>query len=456
MTGHWTPVTGNLDLIMATMRLEEPKVTADFLPGFGEQEFTKLSELAEGRILAGKRQAAFDSYRAIRTPTVRDEEWRRTDPARLELGRFARMPDLQPVGAGPAGPWDAEFDVVIGIDDRGYSITDRTGLLKSGGCSVLPLAKAAETMADVLDRYFMGAALPPVERKFTQLNSAFWNFGLLVHVPSKAVIEKGLLLRYGHGVSGRAVLPRLLVVVEDGAELRMVEHFQSPDEAVLACIDAREMYVGRNASLKLTSIQEWGEKTVHIGEDWARVGRDGRIEWNTLTLGGAISKMTVGCDVAAQNANAYLTGLFFAHGDQHFDQRTIQLHSSPDTYSNLLYKGAVKDKGVSVYQGIIKAKPGAIRVDAYQMNNNLVLNEGARADSLPGLEIDADDLKCSHGATSGTLDDEMLFYLRSRGIGEVEARRLIVSGFFEDVVARIPYATIQGLLREQIEKKINE
>jgi Fe-S cluster assembly protein SufD len=429
-------------------------VTADYLPGFGEQEFTKLLELAEGPVLAGKRRSAFDAYRTIRMPTVRDEEWRRTDPATFEFNKFRRMPDLVPVAAPPDSAWDEGFDVIVAISDSGYSIQDRSGVLKQGLCSVLPLARAAELAPDLLKRFMTGAAMPAADRKFTQLNEAFWNFGLLVHLPAGVTLERGVLVRYNHAASGAALLPRLLVVVEDGSELRMVEHYQSADAAEFLCAGAREMYVGRNASLKLTSVQEWGAKTAHIGEDWARVGRDGRIEWNTLTLGGRLSKMMVGCDVCEANANAYLTGLFFADGDQHFDQRTLQLHSSPDTYSNLLYKGAVKDRGHSVYQGIINAKPGAIRVDAYQINNNLVLNEGARADSLPGLEIDADDLKCSHGATSGTLDDEQLFYLCSRGISAVDARRIIVAGFFEDVVARIPFPFLQELLRGQIEKKI--
>jgi len=164
------------------------------------------------------------------------------------------------------------------------------------------------------------------------------------------------------------------------------------------------------------SLQEWGRGTYHIGEDWGRVERDARIDWVTLLLGGQVSKMMVGCDIHDVNSSAYLSGLFFADGQQHVDQRTLQLHSAPHTYSNLLYKGAVKDQGHSVYQGIIAAAPGAIKVDAYQMNNNLVLNDGARADSLPGLEIDADDLKCSHGSTMGNLDRDQIFYLQARGL----------------------------------------
>ena len=186
------------------------------------------------------------------------------------------------------------------------------------------------------------------------------------------------------------------------------------------------------------------------------VEQDGRVDWVTLSLGGRASKLMVGSDVCAPRAHAQLSGVFFADRDQHFDQRTLQLHTSPHTTSYLLYKGAVKDTGRSVYQGVINAKPGAIDVDAYQMNNNLILNEGARADSLPGLEIDADDLKCSHGSTMGTLDPEQLFYLQSRGLPAAEARRLVVAGFFEEVISQVPHAFVQERLREHIQLKMGD
>jgi Fe-S cluster assembly protein SufD len=184
----------------------------------------------------------------------------------------------------------------------------------------------------------------------------------------------------------------------------------------------------------------------------ARVGRDAQVDQINLNFGGKVSKVKFGSDLAGPNSAAELDGLFFTTGEQHIDQTTWQVHSSPDTYSRLLYKGAVRDTSQSVYQGIIKAKPGAIRVDAYQTNNNIVLNDGARAHTIPGLLIDADDLKCSHGATVGNLDPDQIFYLRSRGIEEAEARRLVMLGFFEEVIERIP----QDFIRERVQEIIRE
>lgn len=433
--------------------LQEDRVE-QVVPGF-DRESLDVACAGEPSALAAARRRAFEEFAAVPFPTARDEEWRRTDPALLPIASLRRLPALPALPSAGKDEWDDEFDVVVSVSDRGFYIEDRAGITRHGPIAVMSLAEAASKRPDLIENYLRGAALPARARKFELLNAAFWNFGLLVHVPKGHAMARGVLVRYALGSAGACLLPRLLVLAEDGAEARVVEHFTSPDGIEMGCFGAREFYAGQGASLKIVSVQEWGRSTVQVGEDWARVGRDGRADWVTLTLGGKVSKMMVGSDVSAPNANAYLSGVFFAEGDQHFDQRTLQLHSAPDTYSNLLYKGAVKDRGHSVYQGVINAKPGAIRVDAYQMNNNLILNEGARADSLPGLEIDADDLKCSHGATMGSLDPEQLYYLRTRGLPELEARRLIVGGFFEEVIAKVPYAFVQDRLREHIERKMS-
>jgi len=404
--------------------------------------------------IRAKRQAAFDAYQTIPMPTARDEEWRRTDPASIPFGDFDLLPALRPVAAGAEQELDTLFDVVVTVSERGYHITDRSGLLKSGGLVVCSLDEAAHQHAEAVARHVHGPALIEPNRKFTELNGAFWNFGLFIRIPAKAEIGKGVLVRYRLAKNQALLVPKLVVVAGEGSRANVVEVFESDDACPVLCIGARELYVGQAARLQLFGLQEWGRTSYHIGEDWAQVERDAQIDWVTLTLGTKVSKMTMGCDVRAPNANAYLSGLFFANRDQHVDQRTLQQHSAPHTYSNLLYKGAVKDQGHSVYQGIIAASPGAIKVDAYQMNNNLVLNTGARADSLPGLKIDADDLKCSHGSTMGNLDPEQLYYLRSRGFSDAEARKMLVLAFFEEIIAKIPYEFLQERIREDVHRKI--
>lgn len=420
----------------------------------GRFDESALAAVGEGDpLLRAKREEAYRAYAALPAPTARDEEWRRTDPALFPLSDLARPAALPALAQSEPGPWDDAFDVVVSIGDHGYHITDRTGAIARGQVRVWSLADAAAREPELVKRHLRGAAHVKGARTFTALTDAFWNVGLFIHVPAKTVVEKGILVRYEHRRAG-AVLPRLVMAVDAESQATVAEHYVSADGVAFAALASREMYVARGASLKVVSLQEWGDATYHIGEDWARIERDAKIEWVTLLLGGRVGKMMVGCDCHEPNSQAWLGGLFFADRAQHIDQRTLQLHSAPHTYSNLLYKGAVKDQGHSVYQGIIDASPGAIKVDAYQMNNNLVLNDGARADSLPGLEIDADDLKCSHGSTMGNLDPAQTFYLQARGIPEAEARRMLVEAFFEEVVACVPYAFMQERVREHVKRKM--
>jgi Fe-S cluster assembly protein SufD len=389
-------------------------------------------------------------------PTARDEEWRRTDPALFPLSDFTLLPANRAAagGAGSDPELEALFDVVVDVTTEGVMVADRTGVLAAGRLVVCSLEDAADRHAGLLENRLHGPAVIEADRKFVALNGAFWNVGLFVHVPAKTVIEQGVLVRYRIEQAGALLAPKLVVHAAEGSSLNVVETYTSDDATPVFCIAARELYVDQAARLQLFGLQEWGRSSYHIGEDAIQVGRDAQIDWVTLTLGTKASKMSVSCNVDAPNANAYMSGLFFADRDQHIDQRTLQQHSSPNTYSNLLYKGAVKDQGHSVYQGIIAASPGAIKVDAYQMNNNLVLNTGARADSLPGLKIDADDLKCSHGSTMGNLDAEQLFYLKARGFSDAEARRTLVLAFFEEVIAKIPYAFLQDRIRADVNGKI--
>lgn len=432
-----------------TTTLTTPTAT-DFLPGLDEAAFTLASAANEPSLLKAKREEAFAAYARTPSPTSRDEEWRRTDPALFPFGDCTPLPMLNLGPATAGGALDDQFDVVVTVTDTHFAITRR----QSSAVRVLSLADAALQCGDLLRAHLRGGALPAAPRKYNALVDAFWNFGLLIHAPAGAQIPRGVLVRYDLSAAGKMLLPRILIVAENGSLLSVAEYYRSKDGVPFLAAGSREMYVGDNAALKIVSLQEWGNEAVCIGEDWSQVGRDGKIDWVTLTLGAKVGKQMCGCDVRAPNANAFLSGLYFATGKQHFDQRTLQQHSSHHTYSNLLYKGAVKDEAHSVYQGIIAAGRGAIKVDAYQMNKNLVLSPNARADSLPGLEIDADDLKCSHGSTIGTLDPDQLFYLMSRGLARSEARQMLVNAFFEEVIQRVPYEYMQERIRHHVAEKM--
>ena len=423
---------------------------------FNELLFDGIVGAGEPQLLRAKREEALAAYQGMPTPTLTTEEWRRTDPASFPFDTVTPLPVLTAGSPRGACDWDDAFDVVVAVDDEGYSITDRNGVLGDNAIQVLSLADAATQWPDVVRERLQGTALPVDSDKFAALNQAYWNVGFCVRVADDTKLENGILFRYEHRQDGMATLPRLLVVLGARSEATIAERCVSPDGTTMLAVTTKELYVGEGGNLRLLSVQEWGDKTYLIDNGMGRVERDGTLEWLTLNFGTRVSKSKFGSDVAGPGSRAELDGIFFATGDQHLDQKTLQKHSSPHTYSRLLYKGAVKDRGHSVYQGIIQAKPGAIDVDSYQTNNNLVLNDGARADTIPGLLIDADDLKCSHGATIGNVDEEQVFYLRSRGLSDADARKLVIMGYFEEIVDRIPFEAMRDRVHAQIEKKLGE
>ncbi|NKB23625.1 MAG: Fe-S cluster assembly protein SufD [Kiritimatiellae bacterium] len=439
---------------MTTAQIAIPDQQVDFMPGFGEEQYSQLGVQDEPELLRAKREEAFRFYKNLPVPTNRTEEWRRTGPALFPFDSLKSLPQLKQAEYAGEGSWDKYFDVVVSIDDTSFSIHDRSGVLKKEVVFVLPLAEASIRFPDLVKKHLQGQALPADMGKIEALNSAFWNIGLFIYIPAKTDLKKGILIKHQHQTSGAILVPRLVAVVEEQSTAHITEHFLSVDDLSFMSITSKELYVQQAARLKIVTLKKWGNQSYHVASDMARVEKDAQVDLVTFNTGGKVSKMKFGSDVAGKNSAAELDGLFFGQDDQHFDQTTLQVHSSPDTYSRLLYKGVVKDKAHSVYQGVIQAKPGAIRVDAYQTNNNIVLNDGARADTIPGLLIDADDLKCSHGATIGNLDEEQIFYLRSRGLSESEARRIVLIGFFEEVIERIPQDFIRDHIHELINQKI--
>lgn len=423
------------------------------IAGFTEEAFALLPEPGNA-LLRGKREEALAAYLRIAAPTGFDEEWRKTDPSLFRFDTWCALP----IKAGTEfneSAWDDAFDVVVQIEGTSVSIQDRSGVLKSGQIYVASLHEAAERYPERVQQYLQGAALPATTDKFTALNGAFWNVGLFIHIPANTRLGKGVFLRFRQPESGAVLLPRLVIVAEPGSEATVVERLESEDDVQMGVVSARELYVDAAARLKFITLQEWGRGTSQIGNDMAVVQRDAQVDWITLNLGSRVSKLKFGSDVAGTGSSAELDGVFLTDEDQHIDQTTLQIHSAPHTYSRLLYKGAVVDQGHSIYRGIIQAKPGAIKVDAYQTNNNLVLSDGAMVDTIPGLLIDADDLKCSHGATIGNLDPDQVFYLRARGIPEHEARKLLLLGFYDEILDRIPFAAIRDRVHELLVNKLD-
>jgi Fe-S cluster assembly protein SufD len=280
----------------------------------------------------------------------------------------------------------------------------------------------------------------------------------VVKVPAGVVVDKPIVVLHWSEGDGLASFPHTLVVAGESAEVTVFDRFgsthtHSADEPHL--VDAVvELVLGDGSHVRYVSVQEHGPNTWQIALQRAHVGRDASLRSSAVALGGYYARLRSESLLDSQGGESDLTAVYFGDGNQMLDFRTLQDHVAPNTRSDLLFKGAVEDHAQSVYSGLIRIRPGAQRSRAYQTNRNLVLTEGAEAKSVPNLEIEADDVKCSHASTVGPIDEEQLYYLASRGVPPEEAERLIVLGFFDDVFARLPVGALTSGLRRSVLDKL--
>jgi Fe-S cluster assembly protein SufD len=287
---------------------------------------------------------------------------------------------------------------------------------------------------------------------FTVLHDAFAAGGAYVFVPPGVVVEDPIFVSHRSSGDGLASFPHTLVVVGEGAEVSVVDRFAATGDHLSNAVI--ELVVGDGANARYISVQEHGPKTWAVALQRARVGRDARLQSSAVALGGDYARLRSESHLVSEGAESDLLAVYFGDQEQMHDFRTLQDHAAPRTRSDLLFKGAVEDKARSVYSGLIRLRKAAQKSNAYQTNRNLVLSEGAAAESIPNLEIEADDVRCSHASTVGPIDDDQRYYLESRGVAPEDAERLIVLGFFEDVFARLPVPSLVGELRRSVHEKL--
>jgi Fe-S cluster assembly protein SufD len=291
---------------------------------------------------------------------------------------------------------------------------------------------------------------------YVALGAALHSGGAFVWVPDGVEATVPIRLFQWLDGAGKLQTPRTVVALGKGARATVIEEqlSESSGDGIAAHIGGTEVFVGDGAKLVYGTLQEWGRHVFHYSNARARVGRDAELQWIQTVLGSRMAKSHAYFDLAGEGSSAFVHGFLFGDARQHFHLHTLQRHQVPNTTSDLLIKGALKDRARSVYQGLIQVAEGAQRTDAYQANRNLVLSDQARADSIPGLEILANDVRCTHGATIGNVDPEQMYYLQARGLPANEAQRLIVEGFFAPVLDRIPLEGVRDQLREAIRHKI--
>ncbi len=410
--------------------------------------------------LASYRTQAWEAFKRLSLPKTTEEPWRRTDLRRLPVDTFSfpaegvykdlpEVPNdlLKPLVADQHGgqillmPGGVKVDLDESLSKQGVIFTD--------------LRTAQEDHPEIVAK-ILGDVVKPEEGKFAALAGALSQNGVLLYVPKGVQVEQPLHSIYW-GPGAFAHVSHILVLVEEGGSVTYVHESASPDEAVDTMhAGIVEIKVEQGANFKFVELQSWGKHVWNFSHERAHIGRDAEIDWIFGAIGSHLTKNFTEIDLAGQGSTGRMSGFYFTDGVQHLDHDTQQNHFAPNTTSDLLFKGALKGKSRSVWQGMIYVAPGAQKTDGYQANRNLILDEHARADSIPGLEILADDVRCTHGSTVGKLDEELLFYLQSRGIPQEEAERILVEGFFDPIMQRIPFEGVRGRFQRAIMEKMSE
>ncbi|HEX5504300.1 MAG TPA: Fe-S cluster assembly protein SufD [Thermomicrobiales bacterium] len=436
--------------------------------GFSREAVEALSRAAgEPDWLREARLAAWETYEATPLPSLRDEQWRRTSIRQLKLdavtpfaaasGRVARLADA-PEAARAGLDTPAAITARAGLvlqQNSNVIYDDLQRDLADKGVLFMGLAEAAREHADLVRRSFMTKAVTPAHDKFSALHGAFWSGGVFLYVPKGVQVELPLQARVYAEADSPAMMPHTLVIVEAGASAVFIDEYISPTGEQQGFADSVvELFTGAGAQLRYVSVQDWGRNVYHFNTQRLVAQRDSSTNSLSILLGGRLTKSNVESGLDGQGATSEMLGIFFGDGAQHFDQHTLQDHLQPNTTSDLLFKGVLRDRARSVFAGLIRVEPHAQRTDAYQANRNLLLSDKARVDTMPKLEIGANDVRCTHGATIGQVDQEQLFYLQSRGLDRPEAERMIVDGFLDEIIQRIPLAEVRDRLDLAIKQKM--
>jgi len=443
---------------------EKPKVTVSRArraePVAKSFTFANEGTPGDGGALSAFRASAREAFNRLPMPLTTDEAWRRTDLHAMPVDKFVIPHGI--VEGLPSVPSDLLRPLVadkhggqIVLTPNGASIELAESLAKQG--VIFTDLKTAEREHPELLQRMAGKTVNVEEGKFAALAGAFAQNGVVLYVPKRISLEEPLhSVLWGPGAD-LAHISHILVLVDEGASVTYVHESASPDEMGKSAMHAGlvEIQVMQGASLRFVELQSWGSHVWNFSHERVRVERDGNLDWIFGAIGSRLTKNFSELDLVGQGATGRMSGFYFTDGNQHLDHDTQQNHLAPNTTSDLLFKGALKGKSRSVWQGMIYVAPGAQKTDGYQANRNLVLSEGARADSIPGLEILADDVRCTHGATVGKLEAEPLFYLKSRGIPQAEAEKIVVEGFFDPIFQRIPFEGVRERFQQYIADKMS-
>jgi Fe-S cluster assembly protein SufD len=349
-----------------------------------------------------------------------------------------------------------EFTDISSLDLDAYEATEAVPVIAGdSGATVLDLAEATEARPDLMNKWL--GTLAPGEDPFVARNEAASRNGVLVYVPAGVTLKEPIQIEVPVDTEGTAVNWRTLVVLEDGAEAEVWEHWSSPGDEVDAILNSVvELSVGQGATLRYVNTQDISERAWIFATQRAQVERDGRLDWAALGFGSANGKVRMETNLAGPGSEARVTGGYAGGAGQHLDYDTTQEHAAPNTNSDLAFRGVLAGGATAVWRGMIKVDPGAQQTDAFQESRNLLLSPDAHADAIPGLEILADDVRCTHAAAVAQVDKDQLFYLTSRGLDAADAKSLIIEGFLESLVERLAEGPVRDSISEALETRLAE
>ena len=431
--------------------------TFETVTGFNRTAFDAFLEARdEPGWIADARRRAYDNYQDRLAMPLDPEEWKRVETRTFRADQF---------GVRPSAASEAKFATLM--SDRAQfagAISHINGSatqvkldqkLERQGVLFGDLNTLLREHRELIEPHFLKRAVRPERDRFTAWHSAFWTGGTVLYVPRNVTIDEPLYSLIGLSETGAADFGHTLIVLEDGASATLLEETSSasPDIAGLH-VGAVELILGKEARLRYVQLQNWNDKTWHFAHQAGRVESNGMLQWTVGGLGAKLAHIHQDVHLDGRGAEAEVNGVTFATNRQILSYYTQQWHNAPNTRSDLLYKDVIRDRARVVWRGMIKVAPEAQKTDGYQRNDALLLSDACRVDAIPGLEIEADDVRCTHGATAGRVDREQVFYCMARGLSEFEAMHMIVQGFLQIVSDRIPVELVRETLNQAVERKL--
>ncbi|MGI9113537.1 MAG: Fe-S cluster assembly protein SufD [Chthoniobacterales bacterium] len=404
-----------------------------------------------------QQRAGWAEFSKLPMPARKDQAWRFSNVDALKLDGYVRAPQLDEATRGElldqsSGLAQSAARLVFADEQLVERDVIRESL-RDRGVIFQPMERAIIEHEELVRQYFMAEPATLGSAKFAALHRAFVSSGAFLYVPRGVEIELPIEIYHWIATPHAAVFPHLLLVAGEMSKVTVVEYFRSAENAPGFACGVNDLIVGRGANVRYVCVQDWSERVVALQVNATRVERDASAMSLNINAGASYARLESRSRLVGEGARSDMLAVGIANGRREFDARTLQDHERPHTTSDLLYKNALEENARTTFGGLIRVEPHAHFTDAYQTVRNLLLSDDAEANSMPGLEIMADNVKCSHGATSGQIDEEEMFYLLSRGIPPATAKRLIAAGFLDEVIARLSHDAISDHLRQLIARK---